>query len=153
VLSTLKAKAAEVDRVLLAPDPDREGEAIAWHLASYLKRDRKPVQRLTFNEITERAVKQALEHPRDLDMNLVNAQQARPVLDRLVGYQVSPFVWRTVRYGLSAGRVQTVALRLICEREDEIIAFVPEEYWTVEVDYETEAGERFTARLVRVDDR
>src|SRR5262249_57921752 len=109
-----------------------------------------PIQRLTFNEITERAVQQALAQPRDLDMNLVNAQQARRVLDRLVGYKVSPFVWRTVRYGLSAGRVQSVALRLICEREEEIGAFLPEEYWTLEADLETEAGERFTARLVRV---
>src|SRR5204863_514674 len=100
--------------------------------------------RLTFNEITERAVKQALEQPRELDMNLVNAQQARRVLDRLVGYKVSPFVWRTVRYGLSAGRVQSVALRLICEREDAIRAFVPEEYWTLEADYATEAGDSFT---------
>src|SRR2546426_4061129 len=105
--------------------------------------------RLTFNEITERAVKQALEHPRELDMNLVNAQQARRVLDRLVGYKVSPFVWRTVRYGLSAGRVQSVALRIICEREEEIRAFVPEEYWTLEVDYETPTHDGFTARLIR----
>src|SRR5438477_397513 len=111
---------------------------------------KRPIQRLTFNEITERAVQQALQQPRDLDMNLVNAQQARRVLDRLVGYKVSPFVWRTVRYGLSAGRVQSVALRLICEREEAIRAFVPEEYWTLEVDYETRAGARFTARLVRV---
>src|SRR5262249_35746430 len=109
-----------------------------------------PIQRLTFNEITERAVQQALAQPRDLDMNLVNAQQARRVLDRLVGYKVSPFVWRTVRYGLSAGRVQSVALRLICEREEAIRAFVPVEYWTVEGGDQTPAGERFTARLVRV---
>ncbi len=150
VLTALKAKARQSDRIFLAPDPDREGEAIAWHLASYLKSSGRPLARLTFNEITERAVKQALDQPRELDMQLVNAQQARRVLDRLVGYQVSPFVWRTVRYGLSAGRVQTVALRLICDREGEIRAFVPEEYWTVEVDYETAAGDRFTTRLVRV---
>ena len=149
-LAKIKAAARTADRIFLAPDPDREGEAIAWHLAGALKSARRPIARLTFNEITERAVKQALENPRDLDMNLVNAQQARRVLDRLVGYKVSPFVWRTVRYGLSAGRVQSVALRLICEREDEIRAFVPEEYWTLEVDFETEDAKRFTARLTRV---
>jgi len=149
-LAKIKAAAKDADRVYLAPDPDREGEAIAWHLATALKSARRPLQRLTFNEITERAVKQAIEHPRDIDMNLVNAQQARRVLDRLVGYKVSPFVWRTVRYGLSAGRVQSVALRLICEREESIKAFVPEEYWTLEADYETPSADRFTARLVRV---
>jgi DNA topoisomerase-1 len=149
-LAKLKVAAKKAARIYLAPDPDREGEAIAWHLAGALKGARRTMLRLTFNEITERAVKQALEQPRELDMNLVNAQQARRVLDRLVGYKVSPFVWRTVRYGLSAGRVQSVALRLICEREDAIKAFVPVEYWTLEADLETEALERFTARLVRV---
>ena len=149
-LAKLQQAARDADRIYLAPDPDREGEAIAWHLASALKRANRPLQRLTFNEITERAVKQALEHPRDLDMNLVNAQQARRVLDRLVGYKVSPFLWKTMYFGLSAGRVQSVALRLICEREDAIEAFVPVEYWTLEVDYETAAGERFTVRLARI---
>ena len=149
-LAKIREAARRADRIYLAPDPDREGEAIAWHLAGALKSAKRPISRLTFNEITERAVKQALDHPRDLDMNLVNAQQARRVLDRLVGYKVSPFVWRTVRYGLSAGRVQSVALRLICEREDAIRQFVPVEYWTIEVDYETPTGDRFTARLVRV---
>ncbi len=149
-LAKIRAAARNAERIYLAPDPDREGEAIAWHLAEALKASRRPIQRLTFNEITQRAVTDALLHPRDLDMNLVNAQQARRVLDRLVGYKVSPFVWSTVKYGLSAGRVQSVALRLICERESEIRAFVPVEYWTIEVDYQTEAGERFTARLVRV---
>jgi DNA topoisomerase I len=149
-LAKIKAAAENADRIFLAPDPDREGEAIAWHLKGALKAVRRPIQRLTFNEITERAVQQALQQPRDLDMNLVNAQQARRVLDRLVGYKVSPFVWRTVRYGLSAGRVQSVALRLVCEREDLIRAFVPEEYWTLEADFETETGDSFTARLVRV---
>ena len=149
-LAKIKTAAATAERIYLAPDPDREGEAIAWHLAGALKSSRRPISRLTFNEITERAVKQALEQPRDLDMNLVNAQQARRVMDRLVGYKVSPFVWRTVRYGLSAGRVQSVALRLIVEREEEIRAFVPEEYWTLEADFETPDAKRFTARLVRV---
>jgi DNA topoisomerase-1 len=149
-LAKIKAAAKNAERILLAPDPDREGEAIAWHLAEVLRSTNRPIQRLTFNEITERAVKTAIENPRNLDMNLVNAQQARRVLDRLVGYKVSPFVWRTVRYGLSAGRVQSVALRLVCEREEAINAFVPEEYWTLEADFETEDGKRFTARLVRV---
>ncbi|MBI1798777.1 MAG: type I DNA topoisomerase [Candidatus Eisenbacteria bacterium] len=151
-LERLRHAAKSADRILLAPDPDREGEAIAWHLSVALKGTRRRPQRLTFNEITERAVQQALEHPRDLDMNLVNAQQARRVLDRLVGYKVSPFLWKTLYFGLSAGRVQSVALRLICEREDAIEAFVPVEYWTLEVDYETSAGESFTARLARVGD-
>ena len=149
-ISKLQEAARKAARIYLAPDPDREGEAIAWHLAGALKSAKRPLQRLTFNEITERAVKQALEHPRDLDMNLVNAQQARRVLDRLVGYKVSPFLWKTMYFGLSAGRVQTVALRLICEREDAIEAFVPTEYWTVEVDFETASGDRFTARLMRI---
>ncbi|MGH7726745.1 MAG: type I DNA topoisomerase, partial [Candidatus Eiseniibacteriota bacterium] len=153
VLSHLKLAAQKAGDVYLAPDPDREGEAIAWHLATSLKPDRKKIRRLTFNEITERAVKQALDHPRDLDMNLVNAQQARRVLDRLVGYQVSPLLWQVVRYGLSAGRVQSVALRLVCEREIEVRAFVPEEYWTVEAELETESGERFKASLFRIGDK
>src|SRR5262249_20834763 len=110
-----------------------------------------PFLRLTFNEITQRAVQQALAEPRSLDMNLVNAQQARRVLDRLVGYKVSPFVWKKVRYGLSAGRVQSVALRLVCEREDAIRAFVPEEYWTLEADFLTPENEALTARLVRIE--
>jgi DNA topoisomerase-1 len=149
-LARIKEAAQRAERIYLAPDPDREGEAIAWHLQGALESLKRPFLRLTFNEITQRAVQQALEHPRSLDMNLVNAQQARRVLDRLVGYKVSPFVWKKVRYGLSAGRVQSVALRLICEREEEIKAFVPQEYWTLEVDFETPEHERFTARLVRV---
>jgi DNA topoisomerase-1 len=149
-LAKIRVAARNAAAIYLAPDPDREGEAIAWHLARQLKGVKRPVRRLTFNEITQRAVSEALAHPRDLDMNLVNAQQARRVLDRLVGYKVSPFVWSTVKYGLSAGRVQSVALRLICDREAEIRAFVPEEYWTIEVDYAAPSGDRFTARLVRV---
>ena len=152
VLGHLKLAAQTAKDVYLAPDPDREGEAIAWHLATALKGNRR-LHRLTFNEITERAVKAALASPRELDMNLVNAQQARRVLDRLVGYQVSPLLWQVVRYGLSAGRVQSVALRLICERELEVRAFIPEEYWTVEAELETEAGERFKAQLFRVGDK
>jgi DNA topoisomerase I len=149
-LAKIRVAARRAKMIYLAPDPDREGEAIAWHLALQLKGVKRPLRRLTFNEITQRAVTEALANPRDLDMNLVNAQQARRVLDRLVGYKVSPFVWSTVKYGLSAGRVQSVALRLICDREGQIRAFVAEEYWTLEVDYATPGGERFTARLVRV---
>ena len=156
VLAKIRAAAKIAARVYLAPDPDREGEAIAWHLAGALKSVKGPVERLTFNEITERAVKQALNEPRAIDLNLVNAQQARRVLDRLVGYKVSPFLWKRFYFGLSAGRVQSVALRLVCEREEEIRAFRPEEYWTLEADFQTldPAGggvsARFTARLVRV---
>ena len=150
IVAKIRAAAKGAVMIYLAPDPDREGEAIACHLATVLKGASAPIRRLTFNEITQRAVTEALNHSRELDLNLYNAQQGRRVLDRLVGYKVSPFVWSTVKYGLSAGRVQSVALRLICEREVLIRAFVPEEYWTVEVDYQTVAGERFTSRLVRV---
>lgn len=156
VLAKIRAAARLAGRIYLAPDPDREGEAIAWHLANALKSVKCPVERLTFNEITERAVKQALNESRAIDLNLVNAQQARRVLDRLVGYKVSPFLWKRFYFGLSAGRVQSVALRLVCEREEEIRGFQPEEYWTLEADFQTvkpAAGgvpARFTARLVRV---
>jgi len=156
VLAKIRAAAKVAERIYLAPDPDREGEAIAWHLANALQSVKGPVERLTFNEITERAVKQALNESRPIDLNLVNAQQARRVLDRLVGYKVSPFLWKRFYFGLSAGRVQSVALRLVCEREEEIRAFQPEEYWTLEADFqpaEPAAGgapARFTARLVRV---
>jgi DNA topoisomerase-1 len=160
VLRTLKQAAAKARAVYLAPDPDREGEAIAWHLAETLRESQTKagapalvLHRLTFNEITQRAVRAALEQPRDIDMNLVNAQQARRVLDRLVGYKVSPFLWQTVRYGLSAGRVQSVALRLIAEREKEIRAFQAVEYWSVEVELATEGDERFAAALYKVEDR
>ena len=148
VLKDLRQSARSAGTIYLAPDPDREGEAIAWHLAETLGEggdDR--FQRLAFYEITKRGIQEALEHPRMVDMNKVHAQQARRVLDRLVGYQVSPFLWKTVRYGLSAGRVQSVALRLICEREAEISAFVAREYWTLDADLETSKGEVFRARV------
>jgi DNA topoisomerase I len=151
VVAKIRAAARHAAMIYLAPDPDREGEAIACHLAKVLEGTKSPIRRLTFNEITQRAVSEALQHPRDLDVNLYNAQQGRRVLDRLVGYKVSPFVWSTVKYGLSAGRVQSVALRLIVEREKERLAFKPEEYWTLEVDYETPGGDRFTAKLTRID--
>ncbi|HEX7879694.1 MAG TPA: type I DNA topoisomerase, partial [Candidatus Eisenbacteria bacterium] len=132
ILDDLKKKAREVDVVYMAPDPDREGEAIAWHLRNWLGKANGTLRRLTFNEITERAVKDSLNHAREIDENLVNAQQARRVLDRLVGYKVSPLLWNILRYGLSAGRVQSVALRIICDREKEIRAFNAVEYWTIE---------------------
>ncbi len=132
LLSELKKAAAKASAVYLATDPDREGEAISWHLARALKIDPQSKCRVTFNEITKSAVKNAMKEPRTIDMNLVDAQQARRVLDRIVGYQISPLLWDKVKKGLSAGRVQSVATRLICDREEEIENFTPREYWTVE---------------------
>ena len=132
LLTELKKEAKKADEVLLATDPDREGEAISWHLANALKIDPGSECRVTFNEITKNAVKEAIKTPRRIDMNLVNAQQARRVLDRIVGYKISPILWEKVKRGLSAGRVQSVATRLICDREEEILNFVPEEYCTIE---------------------
>jgi DNA topoisomerase-1 len=130
-LKELRAAARRAKQVYLAPDPDREGEAIAWHLTQQLGNGSVDYKRLDFYEITRKAVEKALAEPRTINMNMVNAQQARRVMDRLVGYQVSPLLWRTIRYGLSAGRVQSVALRVIVEREREIVAFVPVEYWSI----------------------
>jgi len=132
ILKELASAAAKADRVFLASDPDREGEAIAYHIANRLGRDSKKFRRILLYEITREAVKRALEEPQEIDLAKVEAQQARRILDRLVGYLVSPVLWKTVRRGLSAGRVQSVALRLICEREKEIVAFVAREYWTIE---------------------
>lgn len=137
----LKKKADNADYVYLATDPDREGEAISWHLSQALKLDGKNVRRISFNEITQNAVKASLKQPRDIDMNLVNAQQTRRILDRIVGYKISPLLWAKVKRGLSAGRVQSVALRIICDREDEINAFIPEEYWTLDAKLKAD-GER-----------
>jgi DNA topoisomerase-1 len=154
VVERLKKLAAKADMVYLAPDPDREGEAIAAHLLIQLLpmvKNKSQVRRVTFNEITKKAVQAAFLHARDVDENLVDAQQTRRVLDRLVGYQVSPLLWDKVRRGLSAGRVQTVALRLIVEREQEINAFNPVEYWTIDAELEPTAGKQsFTARFVGV---
>ncbi|MEK7316995.1 MAG: type I DNA topoisomerase [Candidatus Eisenbacteria bacterium] len=147
IVKDLKASARRAAVIYLAPDPDREGEAIAWHLAETLGEDPSKLRRLAFYEITKRGIEEALTKPRDIDMAKVQAQQARRVLDRLVGYKVSPYLWKTVRYGLSAGRVQSVALRLICERENDIRAFTPQEYWTIDVDLETPSGELFRARV------
>ena len=131
ITDKLRKEAKNCDKVYLATDPDREGEAISWHLANILNLNAKEVSRIEFNEITKTAVTKALKNPRKLNFNLIDAQQARRVLDRLVGYKISPLLWKKVKKGLSAGRVQSVAVRLICDREDEIRAFVPREYWTL----------------------
>lgn len=152
ILAGLRKEVKKSDRVYLATDPDREGEAISWHLAAALKLDDKKMRRITFNEITKNAVKASLKNPRDIDMNLVDAQQARRVLDRMVGYMISPILWKKVKRGLSAGRVQSVALRLIADREDEINAFIPEEYWTLDVVLKVKGERRpLTARFYGTD--
>lgn len=132
ILAALRKEAKKADKVYLATDPDREGEAISWHLAAALKLEDKDIYRITFNEITKNAVKASLKEARKIDMNLVDAQQSRRVLDRIVGYGISPLLWAKIKRGLSAGRVQSVALRIICDRENEIDAFIPEEYWTMD---------------------
>ena len=133
LLAGLRKEAKKADKIYLATDPDREGEAISWHLIKALKLEDKNVARITFNEITKTAVKNSLKNPREIDMNLVDSQQARRMLDRMVGYRISPLLWAKVKRGLSAGRVQSVALRLICDREEEIDAFIPQEYYTLDV--------------------
>jgi len=153
VVRELKAAAGKAQQVYLATDPDREGEAIAWHLLEAAELDPERTRRVAFHEITRPAVEQAFAHPRGIDINLVNAQQARRILDRLVGYSLSPLLWAKVRSRLSAGRVQSVALRLVVERERVIQSFVPDEYWTVEAELARPSDERsFRARLNRIDD-
>ena len=134
ILAGLRKEVKKADKVYLATDPDREGEAISWHLSKALNLEEKDIHRITFNEITKTAVKASLKEPRKIDQNLVDAQQTRRILDRMVGYEISPVLWAKVKRGLSAGRVQSVALRLICSREEEISAFIPEEYWSLDVD-------------------
>ena len=151
VIKELQKEANKSKTVLLATDPDREGEAISWHLSKLLNVNPEDNCRIAFHEITPPAIKEAIKHPGPIDMNRVEAQQARRVLDRLVGYKLSPWLWKLVYRGLSAGRVQSVATRLICEREEEIKAFKPEEYWTVEGLYKKEDSEKFPAKLVQVD--
>ncbi|MFM1534917.1 type I DNA topoisomerase, partial [Helcococcus ovis] len=131
-INAIKAEAKKVDNVYLASDPDREGEAIAWHLAFLLDLDLKEKNRVVFPEITKETVKEAIKHPRPIDLNLVDAQQARRILDRIVGYKLSPILWKKVKNGLSAGRVQSAALKLIIDRENEIRKFIPEEYWSID---------------------
>ncbi|HIQ72988.1 MAG TPA: type I DNA topoisomerase [Candidatus Cottocaccamicrobium excrementipullorum] len=145
ILAKLRKEVKKADKIYLATDPDREGEAISWHLMKALKLDEakdKQVYRISFNEITKNAVKASLKHPREIDMDLVNAQQARRMLDRMVGYKISPLLWEKVKRGLSAGRVQSVALRMICDREDEINAFIPEEYWNLEADFNLQGAKK-----------
>lgn len=132
ILANLRKEVKKAEKIYLATDPDREGEAISWHLLKALKLENKKVYRITFNEITKNAVKESLKNAREINMDLVDAQQARRVLDRMVGYRISPLLWAKVKRGLSAGRVQSVALRIICDREDEINSFIPEEYWTLD---------------------
>lgn len=142
ILAALRKEVKKADKVYLATDPDREGEAISWHLYHALKLENKKCSRITFNEITKNAVKASIKQARDIDMNLVDAQQARRVLDRLVGYEISPLLWAKIKRGLSAGRVQSVALRLICDREEEINAFIPQEYWTLNANLKVEGSKK-----------
>ena len=152
LLAKLRKAAKKADKIYLATDPDREGEAISWHLMQALKEDPKKMHRITFNEITKTAVKSSIKQARDLDMDLVDAQQARRMLDRMVGYTISPLLWAKVKRGLSAGRVQSVALRIICDREDEINAFIPEEYWSLEGEFQVKGEKKpLTAKFYGTD--
>ncbi|MFZ5634804.1 MAG: type I DNA topoisomerase [Bacillota bacterium] len=153
IIKDLKAAVKKADRVLLASDPDREGEAIAWHLMHLLDLAPDEYCRIEFNEITKNAIQGAIRNPRPIDYNRVYAQQARRILDRLVGYKLSPLLWKKVKKGLSAGRVQSVAVRLICDREEEIQSFVPEEYWTLTAKLARPGGEPFEAKLFRIGDQ
>ena len=141
LLAKLRKEVKKADKIYLATDPDREGEAISWHLSTALKLEDKNASRITFNEITKNAVKQSIKQARDIDMDLVDAQQARRVLDRMVGYQISPVLWAKVKRGLSAGRVQSVTLRIIADREEEINSFIAKEYWTLAAEFTAE-GEK-----------
>jgi DNA topoisomerase-1 len=151
VLAEIKEAAANVNRIYLAPDPDREGEAIAWHIAEEIRPSNPNIQRVLFNEITKKAVNDAIAHPTTLDVKKFESQQARRVLDRIVGYQISPVLWTKVRRGLSAGRVQSVAVRIVAEREAEITAFQPQEYWTVEARVEGSTPPPFTTKITKLD--
>ena len=142
LLAALRKEVKKADTIYLATDPDREGEAISWHLTKAINMDGKKVKRIAFNEITKTAVKESLKNARDIDMNLVDAQQARRVLDRVVGYRISPILWAKVKRGLSAGRVQSVALHIINEREKVIASFIPEEYWTIEATLKLEGQKK-----------
>ena len=147
VIADLRKCASQAETVYLETDPDREGEAISWHLKELLELPEEKTHRVTFNEITKNVVRQSIEHPRGIDYALVDAQQARRILDRIVGYQLSPLLWKKIRRGLSAGRVQSVATRLVVDRENEIRAFQPKEYWSLDVDLSlTEKPGTFTAR-------
>ncbi len=152
LIKDIKKKAKKADHVYLAGDPDREGEAISWHLAQLLGLDLNDKNRVAFNEITASGIKAGMANPRTIDLNLVNAQQARRILDRIVGYKLSPFLWRKIRRGLSAGRVQSVAVKMICDREEEIRSFVSAEYWSIDAKLHTKASKKtFAAKLSAVD--
>src|SRR5215813_8398 len=156
VIKELKAAAKTAETIYVATDPDREGEAIGWHIKEELEgrgKNRKTVRRVMFNEITKSAIQDSFKNPLDIDENLVNAQQARRLLDRIVGYQVSPLLWDKVRRGLSAGRVQSVALRLVVEREREIQAFIKTEYWTILANLSAQLPPSFDSRMLRIDDK
>lgn len=146
----LQKKAEEAEYIYLATDPDREGEAISWHLATLLDLDMNEKNRVTFNEITKHGVTEGMREPRSIDIDLVDAQQARRILDRLIGYKLSPFISQKIRRGLSAGRVQSVALRLIVDREEEIRAFVPQEYWSIDANFQILQAKRFSLLLFTV---
>lgn len=135
ILAKLRKEVKKAAKVYLATDPDREGEAISWHLSQALKLEDKNIHRITFNEITKDAIKSSVKKSRKIDMDMVNSQQARRIIDRMVGYEISPLLWEKVKRGLSAGRVQSVALRMVCDREDEINSFVPEEYWSLKAKF------------------
>ncbi|MGN1036157.1 MAG: DNA topoisomerase, partial [Ruminococcus sp.] len=150
VIKELKKHAKKCDKVYLATDPDREGEAISWHIAQMLKLDMNDNNRVEFNEITKTGIQNGMSNPHKINIDLVNAQQARRILDRLVGYKLSPFLWKKVKRGLSAGRVQSVAVRIVVERENEIRKFTPKEYWSVDAVFSA-SGKDFKASLVAVD--
>ena len=145
LLAGLRKSSKKADKVYLATDPDREGEAISWHLSKALNLQDDKMRRITFNEITKTAVKASIKEARDIDMNLVDAQQTRRILDRMVGYNISPVLWAKVKRGLSAGRVQSVALRIIGDREEEINAFIPEEYWSLEASFKVKGCLLYTS--------
>src|SRR3989344_4864180 len=154
VIAELKEVEKKAEEVIYATDEDREGESIAWHLAQALKHDPAEAKRIVFHEITKSAIEHALEKPRHIDMHLVDAQQARRILDRLVGYELSPFLWRKVRFGLSAGRVQSVAVRTLVERERESQAFKKDEYWSIEADLSKQKDDKiFRAKLIEVGEK
>ncbi len=153
IVEKLKKEASAAEKVYLAPDPDREGEAIAWHIATEIKRANPQILRASFNEITKQAVLNGIKEAGNLDLNKVNAQQARRILDRLVGYQVSPVLWKTIFRGLSAGRVQSAALRMLCEREEAIKNFVPQEYWSIETLLENKKQKAFKASLFKINEK
>ena len=151
LVKKLVKMAKEADNVYLATDPDREGEAISWHISKLLKIDDSEKCRVTFNEITKNAVLNGIKSPRSIDLSLVDAQQARRILDRIVGYKLSPLLWKKIRKGLSAGRVQSVAVKMICDREEEINNFVPKEFWTLDATFKTEKGSEYKGKFYGID--